>query len=131
MKIKFVPQNIEVDVDPNKSLLQLATENKIEIRSLCKGVPSCAECRIRIVEGESNILPPDKTEQDLVGSNYFIDGRRLSCQVQCFGPVVVDTTEQIERAESSSKKIRGHKGSKTHDSKALQDTLILAEKIEE
>ena len=107
MKIRFLPSGQEIEVDSNKSLLKLCTENKIEIRSLCKGVPSCAECRVRIVEGESFILPPTGKEKAILGSNYFLDGRRLSCQVYCFGPVTVDLTEQLERTDPKNKKIRG------------------------
>jgi 2Fe-2S ferredoxin len=107
MKIKFFPTGQEIEVNPNKSLLQLCMENKIEIKSLCKGVPSCGECRIRIREGENSILPPTAKELHVLGSNYFLDGRRLACQVYCFGNVGVDLTEQLERGESKSKKIRG------------------------
>ncbi|WP_347356525.1 2Fe-2S iron-sulfur cluster-binding protein [Bdellovibrio sp.] len=131
MKIKFFPQNIEVEGTPNKSLLQIATENKIEIRSICKGVPSCAECRVRIKEGESNILPPNKAELNLIGTSHFIDGRRLSCQVHCYGDVTVDLTEQVERIENQTKKIRGFRANKHIESKAVNDTMLLTEKPED
>lgn len=130
MKVKFVPQNIEVQATPDKSLLQIATENNIEIRSICKGVPSCAECRVRIVEGESNVLPPGKPELALIGTSYYIDSRRLSCQVRCFGDVTVDLTEQVQRSENQSKKVRGFRSSKPMESRAVQDTMILNEKID-
>lgn len=128
MKIKFLPQNIEVEADANKTLLQIATENQLEIRSICKGVPSCAECRVHIKEGESNILPPTKAELNLIGTSYFIDGRRLSCQVRCFGDVTFDLTEQVEKAETQTKKIRGFRSTKQVESKAVNDTMLLDEK---
>lgn len=131
MKIKFVPQNIEVEATPEKSLLQIATDNQIEIKSICKGVPSCAECRVRIVEGDSNVLPPNKTELGLIGTNWRIDSRRLSCQVRCFGDVTVDLTEQIERQENQSKKVRGFRTQKHVESRAVQDTMLLTEKPED
>ncbi|MFM6928516.1 MAG: 2Fe-2S iron-sulfur cluster-binding protein [Bdellovibrio sp.] len=131
MKIKFLPQNIEVEGSPNKSLLQIATENQLEIRSICKGVPSCAECRVRIVEGDNNVLPPGKAELGLIGTSYFIDNRRLSCQVRCFGDVTIDLTEQVERAENQTKKIRGFRSNKQVESKAVNDTMLLNEKVEE
>lgn len=130
MKVKFIPQNIEVEGNSDKSLLQIATENHIEIRSICKGVPSCAECRVRIVEGDRNVVPPAKAELDLIGSSYFIDSRRLSCQVRCFGDITVDLTEQVERAENQTKKIRGFRTNKQMESKAVNDTMLLSEKIE-
>lgn len=130
MKITFLPQNLVVEGNPDKTLLKIATENQLEIRSICKGVPSCAECRVRIIEGEANVLPPTKAELGLIGSSYFIDGRRLSCQVRCFGDVTVDLTEQVERAESHVKKIRGFRSNRQVESKAVNDTMLLDEKIE-
>lgn len=131
MKLKFLPQNIEVDINPNKSVMTIAMENDIQIHSLCKGVPSCAECRIKIVEGDHNINKPNKAELSLIGTSYYIDGRRLSCQVKCFGPVVVDTTEQIQRKENPTKKIRGFKSQKQYESKAVLDTLLLNQEKKE
>lgn len=130
MKIKFIPQEIEVDVDPNKSLLQIALENKIEIKSFCKGNLTCAECRVKIKSGEHNINMPSKGELGMIGSSYYIDSRRLSCQVRCFGSVTIDTSEQIERAEVQTKKIRGFKSKKQIESHAILDTMILNEKKE-
>lgn len=130
MKIKFLPQNIVVEGSPDKTLLKIATENHIEIRSICKGVPSCAECRVKIAEGEANILPPSKAELSLIGTSHFIDGRRLSCQVRCFGDVTVDLTEQVDRSENQVKKIRGFRSSKHQESHAVNDTMLLSEKPE-
>ena len=131
MKIRFVPTLMEVEGTPDKTLLQICVENKIEIRSICKGVPSCAECRIRIVEGEHNVLPPSKAELAVVGTNYFIDQRRLSCQVRCFGDVTIDLTEQLDQKDNQNKKVRGFRqqGQKgaTPDSKAVQGILMLEE----
>lgn len=128
MKVKFIPQNVEFDVTPEKSLLQIATENHIEIKSICKGVPSCAECRVRVVEGENNVLPPNKAELSLIGTNWRIDSRRLSCQMRCFGDVTVDLTEQLARQENQSKKVRGFRSQKQKESHAVQDTILLTEK---
>lgn len=130
MKVKFLPQNIEVEVNPNKTLLQMASENNIEIKSVCKGVPSCAECRVKIASGEHNVIPPTKAELALIGTSHYIDSRRLSCQVRCFGDVTVDLTEQIEKAENQTKKVRGFRTAKNMESKAVQDTMILNEKID-
>lgn len=131
MKVKFLPQNIEVEGNPNKTLLQIATENHLEIRSICKGVPSCAECRVYIKEGEANVLPPNKAELNLIGTSHFIDGRRLSCQVHCYGDVTVDLTEQVEKLENQTKKIRGFRSNKQVESKAVNDTMLLSEKNED
>lgn len=128
MKIKFVPQNITIEGSSDKSLLELAFDNQIPIKSICKGVPSCGECRIKIVDGENNVNPPSRVEQNILGTNYFLDGRRLSCQVRCFGDITVDMQEQLERDDNQNKKVRGFKSSKAYESKAVVDTMILKEK---
>ncbi len=131
MKIKFIPTNIEVEGDPNKSLLQICAENHIEINSICKGVPKCAECRVRIVDGDHNLVPPSSAELNLIGTNYYLDQRRLSCQVHAFGPITVDLTEQIERSEIQNKKVRGFKShTQRTETQAVQGTLVLQEKTE-
>lgn len=126
-KIKILPQGIELEVNPNKSLLQICNENQVEIKSVCKGVPSCAECRINITQGEYNVTQPTKAELSLIGTSWYLDGRRLSCQVRCFGDVTVDLTDQLERAETQTKKVRGFRSQsgKTQESHAKQGTLIL------
>lgn len=123
-KIKFLPNGEEITVNPEKTLLQLAQENNIKIKSVCNGTPSCTECRVRIVEGEHSIPKPNKAELNLIGTSYYIDGRRLSCQVRCFGNVTVDITEQINKIDTQ-KKIKGVKSKDQKDIHAKQDTLIL------
>jgi len=130
MKIKFLPTNVEIDVDPSKSLLQLATENNIKIKSICNGVPSCSECRVKIVEGMHSIPEPSKAELNLIGTSYHLDGRRLSCQVRCFGSITVDITEQLNKTDSH-KKIKGVRVKDQKDVHAKQDTMILAESSDE
>lgn len=128
MKIKFVPQNIEIEGDPSKTLLQLATENNITIKSICNGVPSCAECRVRIIEGDHVVPPPTQAEINLIGSSYFLDGRRLSCQVRCLGSMTVDLTEQVGKVDLV-KKIKGVRLREPREIQAKQDTLILTTNI--
>lgn len=127
MKIKFVPQNIEIDVDPSKTLLQLATAHGVKIKSVCGGIASCSECRVRIIEGESSVPEPNRTELNMIGTSYYLDGRRLSCQVRCFGSVTVDTTEQLNKVDTQ-KKVRGFKQRDSKELTAVQDTMILAKK---
>ena len=99
MKIKFLPQNISIDVQSGKSVMELAKENKIPVSSSCNGMCSCAECRVYVVEGEAHVLPPSAKEVELIGEGHFIDRRRLSCQLFCFGNVTIDMSEQVEREQ--------------------------------
>ncbi|MBK9295136.1 MAG: (2Fe-2S)-binding protein [Oligoflexia bacterium] len=107
MKVKFIPQNIECEIAPGESVLDVARKNNVFIKSVCGGVPSCSECRVKVVGGGHNILPPNFKEKSLIGSAYFIDQSRLSCQIKCMGDVTVDLTEQIEK-----EKLLGESGKK-------------------
>ena len=99
MKIKFLPKNIEVDVNPEKSLLEIARDNGIPIQSSCNGMCSCGDCRIFVKEGEYHVPPPTSKELKLIGQGHYMDQRRLACQLYCFGSVTVDLSEQEERAQ--------------------------------
>lgn len=126
MKVKFLPQDIELEIERNQTVLDLAEKNGIFIKSVCRGVPNCAECRVRVVDGEHNLLPPSKKETALIGTAHFVDGRRLSCQLICFGDITVDLTEQIEKSQKEQKFKRQKEGSQQEgmESKALAGNLI-------
>lgn len=121
-----MPMGLEVDANPNKSVLQIAVDNHIEIRSICKGIPSCAECRVKVISGEQNMVPPNKAELALIGSSYYIESRRLSCQMHCYGEVVIDVSEHAD-TQSQTKKIRGFRMDKTQESLAVLDTMMLSD----
>lgn len=107
MKVKFIPQNIELEIKPNQSVLHLAHDNGLHIKSVCKGVPSCSECRVNVTQGDYNVLPPAQKEINLIGNSWKIDGRRLSCQLKCFGDITVDLTEQLAKEHTTTKRPRG------------------------
>jgi ferredoxin len=117
MKVKFVPQDVEYEIKPGQSVMHLAQDHGIYVKSVCKGVPSCAECRVRVVEGDHNVLPPGAEELALIGTGHFIDRRRLSCQLKCFGDITVDMSEQIAKEQG----LIGGRKSKT---KAVKDDRI-------
>lgn len=98
MKVKFVPQEVEFEIKQGQSVMDLAHEKGIPIRSTCNGLPSCAECRIKVIDGDYNTNPPSRKELGLIGTGYYIDQRRLSCQLLCFGDITVDTQEQVEKS---------------------------------
>lgn len=129
MKVKFVPINKECEIKPGETILQVAQREQIYIKSICKGLPSCAECRIQVVEGENFVIPPFKSELNLIGTGYFVNQRRLACQARCFGDVTVDVTDHLDK-ETNTKKIRGLKLNREELSeiKAVQGTFVLDEK---
>lgn len=125
MKVKFIPQDVEVEIKPNQTVLNVAQEQGLHIQSVCKGIPSCAECRVSIKEGEYNVMPPTSTELSLIGTAHFVDHRRLSCQLRCFGDVTVDLTEQLNKESAVTKRPRGRAQKEEGESKAVMGNIML------
>jgi ferredoxin, 2Fe-2S len=123
MKVKFMPMNVEHEIEFNETVLHLAQRHDIHIQSVCKGIPSCAECRIQLKQGEHNVPHPSTKELSLIGTAYYIDQSRLSCQLRCFGDVVVDLSEQLEKENRAAKRPQGRAnradGEKSHAVKGI------------
>ena len=127
MKVKFVPKNLEVELDSNKTVLEMSRELGLNIQSSCNGMCSCGDCRVFIKEGEMNLLPPSRKELKLIGQGYYMDQRRLACQLYCFGDVVVDLSEQDKRfseGKISQQFLKRAQKSKVEDIYSKSDILI-------
>ncbi len=104
MKVKFLPSGEEHEIEVNETVLHLAQRVGLHIQSVCKGIPSCAECRVQIAEGEHHVLPPSKKELDLIGTAHYVDRSRLACQLRCYGDLEIDLKEQIEKEKRATQK---------------------------
>ena len=127
MKIKFIPQNVEVDVDPNKNILEIARENGLAIQSSCNGMCSCGDCRVFLKEGESHVLSPSEKELNLIGQGHYMDQRRLSCQLYCFGSVVIDLSGQEDKVQAgriSRQFLERTQKKSAEEACSMQDILI-------
>ena len=125
MKVKFLPTGEEHEIEFNETVLHLAQRKDIHIQSVCKGIPSCAECRVQIKDGEHHVLPPSKKEIDLIGTAHYVDLSRLACQLRCFGDLTIDLTEQIEKEQRAQDKPRDRKArSDGQESKAVLGAIM-------
>ena len=126
MKIKFLPQNIEADVDPDKSALEAARELGIPIQSSCNGMCACGDCRVFIEDGEGNVFPPTAKEMELTGRGFYVDQRRLACQLYCFGPVSLSLKghEPRKGGGAISKEFLERSGKEASDTKSRGGILI-------
>ncbi len=62
-KIKFLPYNIEAEVFPEETILEIAMRYGIHINASCGGVGSCNKCKIIIEEG--------KVKGELIEGKYY------------------------------------------------------------
>ena len=101
-----MPSGEEHEIEPNETILNLSKRVGLHIQSVCKGLPSCAECRVQIIEGEHHVLPPSSKEVSLIGTAHYVDRSRLACQLRCFGDVTVDLAQQIAKEQRAKEKPR-------------------------
>lgn len=88
-RAKLVAQgnvSILINDDPDHSLsvpaggklLNKLADNNIFISSACGGGGTCAQCKVKVLEGGGDILP---TEKSHISKREAKEGERLSCQV--------------------------------------------------
>ena len=101
-KVKFLPSEKEVEAKVGDNLLKVSVKADVGLRYSCGGVPSCAMCRVAVVEGEEHLSKMEMKETDLLGNTYFVTKRRLACQTKILdeGDIVLDVSEHLE-SESS------------------------------
>ena len=122
-----MPQNMEVEVDPEKSVLEISRDLGLKIQSSCNGMCSCGDCRVFVREGGINFFQPTDKELKLIGQGHYIDQRRLACQLYCFGDVVIDLSEQNERENQgkiSQQFLRRAQKSSLKEAQSKSDILI-------
>jgi uncharacterized 2Fe-2S/4Fe-4S cluster protein (DUF4445 family) len=99
--VVFTPSGRRGRFPRGTPLLQAARELGVDIDSVCGGRALCGRCQIILSEGEfakhgissraAHISPPGAAEERYRARNAkMAPDRRLSCQTQLFGDVVID-----------------------------------------
>lgn len=83
-KVTFVLENgnrIETTGAHGEKLNQIAHRCDVVIQQTCGGSPSCADCKVKVLENlKTAFLAPESAEIALLGNIYHITHERLSCQ---------------------------------------------------
>ena len=86
--IEFEPLGRRVHVRPGKTLLEAARSAGIGLASVCGGVGTCEECRVRLVSG--SLTPPNLVEETALTNSDISAGLRLACQAEPLSDVKLD-----------------------------------------
>jgi 2Fe-2S ferredoxin len=81
-----------IDVLPMATLLRAAVRARLPIGLSCRGVGSCAACRIFILEGEESVTPMDEVETRLAARAPLAEHERFACCARITGDVTVTTS---------------------------------------
>ncbi|MGZ9586896.1 2Fe-2S iron-sulfur cluster-binding protein [Paenibacillus marinisediminis] len=77
--VRFLPGEQVVEAKAGRSLLDLAQQSRIPIRTRCLGKAGCLMCKVD-VQGEG-IMPPSDAERRKLGITKS-NGLRLACQAK-------------------------------------------------
>jgi ferredoxin, 2Fe-2S len=80
-RVRFIDQNVEVEVPVGKSILQAATEAHAPEGSACGGVCACSTCHVYVEEGSELLTPASEDEEDILDKAFDVKmTSRLGCQ---------------------------------------------------
>jgi uncharacterized 2Fe-2S/4Fe-4S cluster protein (DUF4445 family) len=87
VRLRFVPDDVEVRVPSGTPIFDAASWNGIAIDSTCGGYGTCKKCRVRIVSGE---VPLSAVDPRAFTAEELRDGWRLACRASAQADLVVE-----------------------------------------
>jgi uncharacterized 2Fe-2S/4Fe-4S cluster protein (DUF4445 family) len=87
-RIDFEPLGRRGQAFPGQNLLQAAQSAGVGLASVCGGVGTCEECRVRLASG--SLTPPTLVEEASLSKEDLYAGIRLACQAEPLSDVKLD-----------------------------------------
>jgi len=88
----LINEKKELVVPAGSKLLGVLGDNGIFISSACGGGGTCAQCKVKVLEGGGDILP---TERNHINRRAAREGMRLSCQVAVREDMKIAVSEEV------------------------------------
>jgi class 3 adenylate cyclase/nitrite reductase/ring-hydroxylating ferredoxin subunit len=110
-KVKSLPDNVEIQVNDDETLLEAALRSGVSFAHACGGRAKCSTCRIWVVKGLEACSQRTSAETLLAERLGFSSEVRLACQLRpegelCVRRLVLDETDlmicsQLDRAAAT------------------------------
>ncbi|WP_108259359.1 NADH:ubiquinone reductase (Na(+)-transporting) subunit F [Mangrovicoccus ximenensis] len=105
--------NVNIEINGEKTisvpaggkLLQTLAEAKLFVPSACGGGGTCAQCRVKVLEGGGSILP---TEESHITKREAAECDRLSCQVAVKQDMKIQVPEEVFGVKKWRCKVRSN-----------------------
>ncbi len=82
-KIRFQPEEVEVDVAVGTTILDAARARGAQVGSACGGVCACSTCHVYVKEGLEDLSEAGEREEDIMDKAFDVRANsRLGCQAQ-------------------------------------------------
>ena len=85
IKVRFVPENVEVMADQGEKLLEAARRANIFIDAPCNGNGSCGKCKVKLIEGKGEAKQPHH-----IKDQEWTDGYVLACETKVIQDILVE-----------------------------------------
>jgi ferredoxin len=82
-RVRFLEQNVEVEVAAGSSILQAAQRGGAPEGSACGGVCACSTCHVYVEEGAELLSEASEDEEDILDKAFDVKmSSRLGCQAK-------------------------------------------------
>jgi len=82
-RVRFVDQNVEVEVPLGSSILQAAQRGGAPEGSACGGVCACSTCHVYVDQGSELLREANEDEEDILDKAFDVKmSSRLGCQAK-------------------------------------------------
>ncbi len=82
----------KIHVPVGSKLLTALADSNLFVPSACGGGGTCAQCRVKVMEGGGEILP---TERSHITKREALEGERLSCQVTVKHDMKIEVEDDV------------------------------------
>jgi 2Fe-2S ferredoxin len=94
-KIRYLPNDVEVDVPEGTTVLDAALDNNIKIDHNCGGNCACSTCHVIIEQGFESLGEMSEDEEDMLDeAEGLTETSRLACQIQATQDLIVRIPEK-------------------------------------
>ncbi len=90
--VRFVPLGKEREVSRGMSILSAANRAEVPIGQSCSGDGTCGWCRVSILDGFEQLVPPGALERRLIEEKEFLANERAACLAKVNGDITITTT---------------------------------------
>ena len=98
-KVRFVRENLEVEVEPGETILAAAKRAGAPEGDRCGGVCACSTCHVYVTKGFDNLSDIEDEEFDILDKAFDVRSTsRLGCQAKLSGDVEVEISAESLQA---------------------------------
>lgn len=90
-------RNVEFERD--RTLLDLAVDNSVDLPHSCGGMGTCGTCRVKLTVQTGTCPGRNETEMEMAIERGFADDERLSCQLEIPKDAFNWTAESLGRSD--------------------------------